>query len=434
MTPPDDRSDKAPPIKPLPSLNPTSVPPAADDEATRAILRPTQVVPPPAASDFDDENTRVVGPGAMPMPMPRALLDSPPRAQPAPPSLPSNPLLQPSFAPPPPAPPVRTGTLPGNASFNTPAAVTEGHTDSVVRQVGRYLIQSRLGRGGMATVYKAHDPSIGRDVAVKFLHASLAEDEECRARFLREARAAGGLSHPNIVVVHDVGEIGARPYMAMELIDGPTLADVLEQERKLPIRDAVVIGLQLARALEYAHARGIVHRDIKPGNMMLLGASRTVKVADFGIAHMDDSSQQQRTQVGAVLGTPQYMSPEQTRGEKLDGRSDLFSAGIVLYQMLAGERPFRGESLVAVATQIANAEPPPLAQKRPDAARLAAPRGRALPGQAAAAALPERPRAGRRAEEGAGRTRRDGAPARQAAHRPAAREMGDRPWARSSRW
>jgi len=367
MTPPDDRSDKAPPIKPLPSLNPSAVPPAADDdEATRAILRPTKVAPPPVAPDFDDENTRVVGPGAMPMPMPRALPDIPPRAQPAPPSLPSNPLLQPSFAPSPAAPAMRTGTLPGNASFNTPPAVAEGQTDSVVRQVGRYLIQSRLGRGGMATVYKAHDPSIGRDVAVKFLHASLAEDEECRARFLREARAAGGLSHPNIVVVHDVGEIGARPYMAMELIDGPTLADVLDKERKLPIRDAVVIGLQLARALEYAHARGIVHRDIKPGNIMLLGDGRTVKVADFGIAHMDDGTQQQRTQVGAVLGTPQYMSPEQTRGEKLDGRSDLFSAGIVLYQMLAGERPFRGESLVAVATQIANAEPPSLAQKRPE--------------------------------------------------------------------
>ena len=237
--------------------------------------------------------------------------------------------------------------------------------EGAVRQVGRYLIRSRLGRGGMATVYQAHDPQIGRDVAIKFLHASLAEDEECHARFLREARAAGGLSHPNIVVVHDVGEIEGRPYMAMELVEGETLADLLEKTRQLPIRDAVIIGLQLARALDYAHARGIVHRDIKPGNIMLLGSEHTVKVSDFGIAHMDDGDNQ-RTQVGAVLGTPQYMSPEQTRGERLDGRSDLFSAGVVLYQMVAGERPFRGDSVVAVVTKIANEAPPPLAQVRPD--------------------------------------------------------------------
>jgi serine/threonine-protein kinase len=245
-------------------------------------------------------------------------------------------------------------------------ASAPGGGDSQMRQVGRYLVQSRLGRGGMATVYKAHDPSIGRDVAIKFLHASLSEDEECRMRFLREARAAGGLSHPNIVVVHDVGEIERRPYMAMELIDGPPLSDVLESKKTLPIRDVVVMGLQLARALEYAHARGIVHRDIKPGNIMLLRDGQTVKVADFGIAHMDDGTGDQRTLVGAVMGTPQYMSPEQTRGDKVDGRSDLFSAGIVLYQMLSGERPFRGDSIVAVASRIANEDPPPLNQKRPD--------------------------------------------------------------------
>ncbi|MDQ2780346.1 MAG: protein kinase [Pseudomonadota bacterium] len=238
--------------------------------------------------------------------------------------------------------------------------------DPQMRQVGRYLVKSRLGRGGMATVYRAHDPSIGRDVAIKFLHASLSEDDECRMRFLREARAAGGLSHPNIVVVHDVGEIERRPYMAMELIDGAPLSETLDKERTLPIRDVVVMGLQLARALEYAHARGVVHRDIKPGNIMLMGDQQTIKVADFGIAHMEEVAGEQRTMIGAVMGTPQYMSPEQTRGDKVDGRSDLFSVGIVLYQMLTGERPFKGESLVAVATKIANEEPPPLAGKRRD--------------------------------------------------------------------
>jgi serine/threonine-protein kinase len=267
------------------------------------------------------------------------------------------------------APPAASpGTLPGHLyarePSSRPATATGG--DPQVQQVGRYLIKQRLGRGGMATVYRAHDPSIGRDVAIKFLHASLCEDDECRTRFLRESRAAGGLSHPNIVVVHDVGEIENRPYMAMELIEGAPLSDTLDQHKTLPVRDAVIIGLQLARALEYAHSRGIVHRDIKPGNIMLLKGSQTIKVADFGIAHMDDGRDDQRTQIGAVLGTPQYMSPEQARGEKLDGRSDLFSAGIVLYQMLSGERPFRGDSLVAIATRIANEAPPPLAAKRPD--------------------------------------------------------------------
>jgi len=257
-------------------------------------------------------------------------------------------------------------TLPGGEGRDIgtlPAG--QPRADAPVRQVGRYRILGRLGRGGMATVYRAHDPSISRDVAIKFLHASLAEDDECRDRFLREARAAGGLSHPNIVVVHDVGEIEGRPYMAMELVEGAPLSEALEKTPKLPVRDAVLVGMQLARALEYAHARGIVHRDIKPGNIMFLKDGQTIKVTDFGIAHMDDGSST-HTQVGAVLGTPQYMSPEQAMGEKIDGRSDLFAAGIVLYQMLAGERPFRAESMVAIAAKIVKEDPPPLAAKRPD--------------------------------------------------------------------
>ncbi len=149
-------------------------------------------------------------------------------------------------------------TLPGAAQPGAPA----------VRQVGRYLIGERLGRGGMATVFKAHDPQIDRDVAIKFLHATLCEDAEYHARFLREARAAGGLSHPNIVTVHDVGEIEGRPYMAMELLDGQPLSDEMGNARPMPVREVVIMAIQVARALAYAHRRGIVHRDIKPGNLM----------------------------------------------------------------------------------------------------------------------------------------------------------------------
>ncbi len=263
-----------------------------------------------------------------------------------------------------------TGTLPGHSITGVPSqpVLSEaegGGPQASFRQVGRYVVEARLGRGGMATVYRAQDPQIGRALAIKFLHAAMAEDEDCHARFLREARAAGGLQHPNIVAVYDVGEIEGRPYMAMELVEGAPLSDTLEKTKQMPARAAAAIALQLARALSYAHERGVVHRDIKPANIMLLADGKTAKVMDFGIAHIDDGGSQ-HTQVGAVLGTPQYMSPEQTRGEKLDGRSDLFSAGVVLYQMLTGERPFRGDSLIAIATKIASEAPTPLAQLRPD--------------------------------------------------------------------
>ena len=247
-------------------------------------------------------------------------------------------------------------TLPGGARPGVTAA----------RQAGRYLIGERIGRGGMATVFRAHDPSIGRDVAIKFLHASLCEDEEYHARFLREARAAGGLSHPNIVTVHDVGEIEGRPYMAMELLEGEPLSDEMSKGKPMPIRDVVVMGIQLARALAYAHSRGIVHRDIKPANLMRLKGTPTIKVTDFGIAHMESAGSEHHTRVGDILGTPQYMSPEQAKGEKLDGRSDLFSVGILLYQMLTGQRPFLGDSLVVLAVKIANEEPTPIEKLRAD--------------------------------------------------------------------
>jgi eukaryotic-like serine/threonine-protein kinase len=339
---------KAPPAQPIPTPAPATAPAALSDETiVRAIAHnaspsadDTILHRPAPARGVSDET--IVRPGGLAAPAPS------------------------------PAPPSQQPTTLGSTLSSTISGLgrslpgTSGEKDGVLRQVGRYEVRSRLGRGGMATVYRAHDPNIGRDIAIKFLHASLAEDEECRTRFLREARAAGSLSHPHIAAVHDVGEIEGRPFMAMELLEGRSLADILDTTPQLPIRDVMMLGLQLAQALEYAHNKGIVHRDIKPGNIMLLADKSGIKVTDFGIAHIEGSGAHAPTLVGAVLGTPQYMSPEQTRGDKLDGRSDLFSAGIVLYQAATGERPFKGDNLVAVAQQIATAEPPPINARRPD--------------------------------------------------------------------
>jgi serine/threonine-protein kinase len=161
-----------------------------------------------------------------------------------------------------------------------------GSTEAPVRQVGRYQVLEKLGEGATASVYKAYDPSIDRQLVIKFLHPELCRDDETRNRFLREAKAAGALSHPNIVTVFDVGEIEGRPYIAMELLDGGPLSKSLVEGQGLPTRDVVSIGLQLASALGYAHSRGVIHRDLKPSNIIRLSGSGTVKLADFGIAQI----------------------------------------------------------------------------------------------------------------------------------------------------
>ena len=259
------------------------------------------------------------------------------------------------------------GSMPGSSWPGSTLSESSGErtADQSVRQAGRYEIQGKIGRGGMATVFRAHDPALNRTVAIKFLHPGLAEEPEWRERFLKEAKTSANLQHAHIVVVHDVGEIKGRPYMAMELIEGPTLAEVLADKKQLPIRQAVVVALQVARALDHAHAHGVsAHRDIKPGNIMFLPDRETVKVTDFGIAHVDDGSGQVTSE--GPIGTPQYMSPEQARGEKPNGRSDIFSTGIVLFQMLAGERPFKGDTMVEVVPRIANDKPRPVTELRSD--------------------------------------------------------------------
>ncbi len=235
-----------------------------------------------------------------------------------------------------------------------------------MEKVGRYQIRELLGEGAMAKVFKAYDPDIDRELAIKFLKSQLHGDSEYHARFLREAKGAGVLSHPNIVTVFDVGDDGGHPYIAMELIEGGSLGDLLQSKKPLPVKTVVDIGIQLVRALDYAHKKGIVHRDVKPGNIMMIRDTTTIKVADFGICRIDNSEATQATQVGNVLGTPNYMSPEQVLGEKVDSRSDLFSAGVVLYQLLTGHLPFDGETLISVAYKITKTEPPSLDKLRPD--------------------------------------------------------------------
>ena len=236
-------------------------------------------------------------------------------------------------------------------------------------KLGRYEIREIVGEGAMARVYKAYDPEIDRTLAVKLLKAQLADDDQYRLRFLREARAAGVLSHPNIVTIFDVGVDGKHPYIAMEMIDGMTLGDVLRTDNQLSVKEIVEIGIQLTRALDYAHKKGIIHRDIKPGNIMLVSETNAVKVADFGICRMDDpegGEANQQTQLGDVLGTPNYMSPEQVLGQKVDSRSDLFSVGVVMYKLLTNSLPFEGDSVISVAYKIAKSEAPPVQTLRPD--------------------------------------------------------------------
>src|SRR6476659_3585292 len=210
---------------------------------------------------------------------------------------------------------------------------------------GRYRLVELLGTGGMATIYRATDTGLGRDVALKLLRPEYLRDPDFSSRFRQEAQAAASLSHPNIVTVYDYGEDPSGPYIVMELIDGEDLATILRRSGTLPPRQVARIGAGVARALAAAHARGLVHRDIKPGNV-LIGADGAVKVVDFGIARA--IAEAQVTLPGTTLGSVHYFSPEQARGEPATASSDIYSLGIVLYEMLTGVRPFEGDSAASV--------------------------------------------------------------------------------------
>jgi eukaryotic-like serine/threonine-protein kinase len=234
---------------------------------------------------------------------------------------------------------------------------------------GRYELDGIVGRGGMAEVFRARDIRLDRIVGVKTLRDDLARDQTFQARFRREAQSAASLNHPSIVAVYDTGEdmLGSLPvpYIVMEYVDGRTLRDLLRDDRRLLPERAAEITDGVLRALDYSHRNGIVHRDIKPGNVMLT-RSGDVKVMDFGIARAVADSQMTMTQTAQVIGTAQYLSPEQARGERVDARSDLYSTGCLLYELLTGRPPFTGDSPVAIAYQHVKEDPVPPSQIDPE--------------------------------------------------------------------
>jgi serine/threonine protein kinase len=228
---------------------------------------------------------------------------------------------------------------------------------------GRYEILDKLGEGAMGVVYRARDASLGRVVALKMLSADLGAEEELHQRFQREAEAIGRLSHPNIVTVYDVGESSGQLYMAMELLEGDDLRSLIEKRAAIAFADRVRILIQICTGLAYAHSRGVVHRDIKPANI-LVGSDGRARILDFGLARV--SARSTITRRGVILGTPDYMAPEQAMGKGIDRRSDVFSAGAVFYEFLTLEKPFKGKTLHAVLYQIISDDPEPVLTVNPE--------------------------------------------------------------------
>lgn len=227
------------------------------------------------------------------------------------------------------------------------------------KNLGRFEVVGELGRGAMGVVYKGTDPKIGRMVALKTIQFSLtngdADGMQMRERFLVEARATGQLQHPNILTIYDVGEEGDLTYIAMEFIEGGDLEEMVRGNKFRDYDHIIDIVRQVADGLDHAHSKGIVHRDIKPANIMMAGG-KIPKIADFGLARLSNST---LTATGTVLGTPSYMAPEQIRGRKIDGRADLFALGVILYEMLTGEKPYGGDSITSVIYRVVNEEPIP---------------------------------------------------------------------------
>lgn len=225
-------------------------------------------------------------------------------------------------------------------------------------EFGQYRIIEKIGAGGMGEVYLADDTKLDRQVALKFLSFHLSQDQTSRARFTREAKAAAKLDHPNIVPVYEVGEFQGRPFFAMAHIEGQSLREVIKLG-KLTVSGAIDYCMQICEGLNEAHSAGIVHRDIKPGNI-IIDTKNKLRILDFGLATL--SGEEKLTKTGSTLGTVGYMSPEQITGKDVDHRSDIFSIGVILYEMLTGRRPFEGDNDAAVARSITDSAPEPVSR------------------------------------------------------------------------
>jgi serine/threonine-protein kinase len=266
------------------------------------------------------------------------------------------------------APPSELSTLPAVQHTHAPGAqAPQGRSPSSAPDLRDFDLGAEIGRGAMAVVYKATQRSTGRQVAIKRLALQRefsAEDlVDVRERFMREAHAARQLNHPDILQVVDAGQDGADTWIALEYVLGRDLSLFTRTGQLLPVREVVQIGARLARALAYAHSQGVIHRDIKPANVMLDRVNGGLKLMDFGIARVGDGS---RTRTGLVLGTPSFMSPEQLAGLKVDGRSDLYSLGVLLYQLLTGRLPHQHESMARLMQQIATEPAADIRSHRPD--------------------------------------------------------------------
>ncbi|HVN78165.1 MAG TPA: serine/threonine-protein kinase, partial [Terriglobia bacterium] len=232
-------------------------------------------------------------------------------------------------------------------------------------KIGRYLIERTIGRGAMGVVYLAFDPILDRHSAIKVMTTSGEVDEELRTRFLREARSAAKIRHPNIIAIYDMGEDQNRPYIAMEYLEGEDLKTLIDKRIVIPFEKKINLLIQVCRGLHYAHEHGVIHRDIKPANIFVTKDGE-VRILDFGLARLESS---ELTRAGIVMGTPYYMSPEQVRGAReLDGRSDLFSVGVVLYELVSHTKPFEASNMTGVCFKIVSEPHPPISEYLPGCA------------------------------------------------------------------
>ena len=250
----------------------------------------------------------------------------------------------------------KSGNSPQQATTNWHS--TPSDTSTTPSNIDSFTIKGLIGRGGMGHVYKGFDTNLDREIAIKVMHPSRAKDEVSKKRFLRESKTAASINHPSIVTIYQIGEHNKLPYIAMHLIDGPNLSEYRAQQGGLiPIPEAVRIGREISEGLAAAHEKGLVHRDIKPDNILLEGPNRHVQIIDFGLAHEAGDNEGRLTIDNAVIGTPAYMSPERIGTDEVNAKSDLFGLGVILYEIISGKLPFDGKSMVSILAAISRGKP-----------------------------------------------------------------------------